>query len=241
MATPDTAARKSSSRKSKVEEQAEQAAAATAEAAAADDKTTGDDEEQLNILEPKTEPRRWVIGKPPEQGGSEDEYSIYVQRELSYMARNRFFALVSKTIADSIKESGSIELGLGGMLEGEGTIRQRLAQQDFEDAGSFMALAMTLVAHSPDFLLDCYILWLDVPTGEKRWAKQVMNQRYAPEENKWGLTDEMGDEMIETFIDQNYEEIRRFFVERLPRLAKRVMEREKDRADRESASALSKQ
>lgn len=209
------------------------------------DKVRQETEEQLEILESKIEPKRWVIGKPPEQDGTEDEYSIYTQRPLGYMARMRFFSLVSSNIADAIKSGGQISFGGSDIFgSGGGSLRTRAAQlstEDFADAASFMALAMQLISYAPDFLLDCYVLWLDVPPAERQWAKIVMDQKWDPERNKWGLSDEVGLEMIEVFIDQNYEDIRDFFVVKLPQLAQRVREREAQRQARESGSAQSKQ
>lgn len=208
------------------------------------EKVRKETEEQLEILESKADPKRWVIGKPNEEGGTEDEFSIYYQRPLGYMARMRFFSLVSSTIADSIKAGGSISFGGSDIFGGQGSIKQRAAQlstQDFADAASFMALAMQLVTYAPDFLLDCYVLWLDVPPAERAWAKIVMEQPNDPKRNKWGLTDEQGLEMIEIFIDQNYEDIHDFFVVKLPQLAQRVREREAERKARESGSAQLKQ
>jgi hypothetical protein len=198
----------------------------------------------LETLEPKAEPREWLIGKPPEKGGTDDEYSRYIQRPLGYMQRMRFFALVSKTVADALRAGGTG--GLGDVFGG-GSLRDRasqLTESDFADAGSFMALAMQLISESPDFLLDCYMIWLDVPTLERTWAKRVMEQPFDPERNKWGLTDDQGLEMVEIFIDQNYADIREFFTGKLPQLVQRVREREqeskKDSPALESESGQSK-
>lgn len=198
-------------------------------------------EEALEILEPLAEPRRWIIGKPPEKGGTEDEYSIYVQKPLSYFPRMRFFGLVTKTIAEAIKAGGTIDLDFSS--SGDGNLRQRayrIMEQSFDDAGSFVTMALQLIAYSPSFMLECYCLWLDVPAAERYWAKEVMQQPHDPDRNKWGLTDEQGLEMIEVFIDQNYEDIRAFFAERLPRIVRRVQQQERARLARASESAPSK-
>lgn len=192
-----------------------------------------DEEDPLEILEPKADPRVWIIGKPPEKGGEEDEWSRYVQSPLGYMARMRFFALVSGTVAKAMKEGGGISLsGADFLTAGDsGSLRDRAEQlrsEDFSDAGSFMALALQLMSEAPDFLIDCYAIWLDVPTIERNWFKRVLNQSYDPERNRWGITDDQGFEMVEVFIDQNYKDIREFFSGKLPALAKRVQARERE-------------
>jgi hypothetical protein len=68
----------------------------------------------------------------------------------------------------------------------------------------------------------------------------VFEQRWDPDRGLYGLRDEDHEEIIERFIDQNYEELRGFFTRTLPRFAARVAEREKERADRVSTSAPSK-
>lgn len=191
-------------------------------------------EEAMEILEPKAEARRWIVGKPPEQGGRETEYSIYVQQPLGYMARNRLYALIGRTMAQAIKVTGG---SVGGMEDifgaGQGgTLRERalrLNQQDFQDASQFFTLAMELVGYAPDFLGEFYAIVLEVPYSERVWFKNVIEQPYRPTDDKWGLDEDDGIEMIEIFVDQNYEEIRRFFVVKLPKIAQRARQRENDR------------
>jgi hypothetical protein len=203
-----------------------------------------EEEDPLEILEPKAEPKVWLIGKPPEMGGTDDEWSRYIQRPLGYMARMRFFALVSKTIATAMKEGGGLALGGGDVFNGDMSVRERAAQlteSDFADAGSFMALAMGLIGYVPEFLTECYAIWLDVPATERTWFRRVINQPYDPEHNRWGLTDDQGLEMIEVFIDQNYADIREFFAGKLPALVKRVQTREKESSEaRKSESVRSR-
>lgn len=189
------------------------------------------DPDPLETLEPYTKPKVWIIGKPPSADGNENEWSKYVQRPLGYMARLRFFALVADVFSQAMRESdggGFSDLGdlAPLMRRGRGG---GLTAADFSDATSFMQLATRLLAVAPDFLLDCYVLWLDVPPAERGWAKAVMDQPHLPEEDKWGLSDDDGLEIIEVFIDQNYEEIRRFFTEKLPRIAERVQQKEEER------------
>lgn len=189
------------------------------------------EEEAVEILDSHTDPVRWIIGKGPELGGNENTYSVYYQRKLGYMPRIKFFAMVTKTIGSAIKAGGVVNLGDAFDMEEGGSLRERaskLTNQDFADAGSFMALAMELMSHSEDFLVNCYIMWLDVPKDERNWAKQVLSQSWDPDNGRYGLKDEDGIKMIEVFIDQNYEDIRRFFVKEIPKLGKRFATRERE-------------
>src|SRR4051812_25542326 len=218
------------------------------------------DNSALDDLEPGSQPswldkpvdslvevRRWVIGKPPEEGGKTTEYSVYVQQPLGWMARGRFFSIMTAALSKAIRATGGEVAGMGDIFgEGGGTIRERgqkLMARDWADASQFMAMAMELSAYVPDLLLECYCVWLQVPTntGERDWAKLVFEQPWDPEHNKWGLRDEEHRIIIGTFIDQNYEELRGFFTGDLPAIARRVVINERARVARESESAPSKQ
>lgn len=188
---------------------------------------------ELEKLDPTTDPVRRVIGQPPEHGGGEDNYLTLVQDKLPWMPRQRFFALVGKTMSTAIKATGGDVGGMADVFGAEGGSLiergRRLTQRDFTDAASFFSLAMELVGYSPDFLIECYVIWLDVPRRDRGWAKQRFNEPWDPEKGKWGLKDEDHEDIIQTFIDQNYEEIRRFFVETLPGIARRVALHERSR------------
>src|SRR5262249_25750614 len=113
------------------------------EPVATDDATTEENEEALEILEPKTEAKRWVIRKPPERGGKDTASSVYIQQPLGYMARNRLYGLIGRTMAQAIKVSGGVgDIGdIFGM--GSGSIKERaaiLSQSDFADASQFFTL-----------------------------------------------------------------------------------------------------
>ena len=221
------------------------AAAADAEAMDALEPGAGDDGSWLDKpVDSLKEIRRWVVGKPPGEGGKESEYSVYVQQPLGWMARSRFFSIMSAALSKAIRATGGEVAGMGDVFgEGGGTIRERaarLTQRDFQDASQFMAMAMELSAYVPDLLLECYCIWLQVPVGERSWAKLVFEQPWDPENNKWGLKDEEHRIVIGSFIDQNYEELRGFFTDDLPAIARRVVINERARAGQESESDPSK-
>lgn len=206
------------------------------------DDQTSIEVETDEVLEPLVDSKRWIIGKPPELGGKETQYGVYYQRPMGFIARGRWFALLGKTLSGAIRTTGG---SIGGMDEifgkGDGTIierGQRLREHDFKDASSFFALAMELVGENADFLVNSYVLWLDVPYEEKNWIKKVLEQPWDPDHDRWGLSEDAGMEMIELFIYQNYEDIRRFFLEKIPKLAKRVSQIEKNRKKEDSSALL---
>jgi hypothetical protein len=202
-----------------------------------------DTEAEMEKLEPLADPKRWIIGKPPEHGGTEKTYSIYTQDVLGYFPRLRFYALVANTIAKAMKAGAEIDVP--GLEPSSGlTLRERarlITAGSLDSSGDFMHLALQLVAYSPGFLLQCYLLWLDVPRDEREWAMEIMSQPWRPEQNKWGLQQADGVEMIGRFIDQNYEDIRSFFADEVPKLFRRGQQREQEHKDHASGSGQSKQ
>lgn len=179
---------------------------------------------ELDKLERYGDEKIWVIGKPPEAGGKDEEWERYYQRPLGYIARMRLMALLAKTVTKAIEGGSTLE---DLISEAQGLRGRKLTTEDLQDVGSVLPVVLRLVADVPDFLLDAYCILLDIPTGGERvWAKQVMEQPYLPDAGKWGLTDDQGVEIIEIALDQNYEPIREFFVGKLPRIAQRVRQKE---------------
>jgi hypothetical protein len=230
--------------KSKVEEQAEDVSAADQAAKNEAEERERDMEEarkQLEALAPSTEPRRWIVGKTPEHGGTEKQYSVYVQDKLAWMPRQSFFALLSRTLSDAIKSSGGTFGGLEDVLgEDAGSLIERgrrFTQRDMTDAIQFISLFLELIGYSDEFMVKAYMIILDVPRGERDWARERFSEAWDPDNGRYGLKDEDHEEIIKTFIDQNYEEVRRFFAVTLPGIGRRVAlhERSRDRtADRKS-------
>lgn len=205
-------------------------------------------EEQIEALVPYTGAKKWLIGKPPQEGGEEDEFNVYTQTKLGFIEMQQFFALCSRALLKAVKEGGDSAVSeLSGMMGG-GDIRamsRQLQQQDFNEAANFMAMAFALVSYVPDFLVDCYALWLRVPEHQQWWFKREVVKPYDPDRDLYGLTKEDGYEMVHRFLDQNYEEIRDFFVTDIPKTIDRVRKLEQQRKEKagelESASPSSKQ
>lgn len=190
-------------------------------------------EEDFKVFEPKVDPKRWCIGKPPQEpyAGDEDEYEFYIQRPLSHIQRGKFFGLVMRTIALSIKQGGGLELPFGDVLGTDGgSLQQRyqqFTQQDITDVTSFVTMMFTLASHADDFIVDCWLIMLQVPGTDRVWFRQVIDQRWDPENEEWGITEKDTVELMERFFDQNYEEVRDFFVTDLARFGAKIAAKER--------------
>lgn len=179
-------------------------------------------EDVVDILKPKADPKTWTIG----QG---DYQRTYVQRKLSFMGKMEWFSLVGDVLDKAL--SGENKMSMNGLLSAPAGRDGTLSMSDFMDADTFMQALGKLLSYAPEFLLNSYVIWLGVPDREKDLAKQILA---LPEEDG-GLTDEQGIEIIEIFIDQNYDALDDFFRERLGRLRRRVNQRqEAAKASRQS-------
>ena len=231
--------------KEKAAEQAEQAKAEQARQKQQEEDKFKDPslDEQIDTLVPHTGAKVWIIGKPPEHGGENNEWEKYTQRKLGFIEMQMFFRICSRSLLSAVKEGGDGIANELGNMWGGGDIRAMsavLRQQDFNEATSFMSMAFSLVSTVPDFIGDCLVLWLRVPETQEYWFRQTIAKPWDPENDEYGLSRAVWREMTERFLDQNYEEIRDFFANEIPSLFKRVQQLEKKRLERESASQQSK-
>lgn len=187
------------------------------------------EDDPIEKLAPISE-KIWIIGKPPEMGGDENQWGRYIQRPMGYIEMQRFVGMITKYLGMAVREGGTA--GFEDVLGGSGSLIERgraLRERDLTDAGSFMSLALSIASYVPDFFLECYCFWLDIPYRERDWAKLVMAQRWDPDNDSWGLKREDANEMTSIFISQNYEEIRAFFVEDLPGIGRQIVAQEQAR------------
>lgn len=167
------------------------------------DKTLEIDEPEdvIHILEPRHDHAPVTL----RHGGYTQTYT---QKPLTYFGKMEFMSLVGKTLDEAMK--GEDGLRLNTLLDTANVTE--LNSGDFEDLDSFLALVSKVAAYAPDFLRDCYLIWLAVPKGQRVWAREALDN----------LEDEEGIQIIERFIDQNWEALESFFVVQIRRLIKRV-------------------
>lgn len=173
----------------------------------------GEQTKTAELIAPKK--KVWIFGKPAEQGGEEDEWLQVIQRPLSVLNSMTFFGMMADTIVASL-DSGVSELDqLLGRVQSVGA---KLDMSMLDDPGQFFLIILRLMRQAPDFIVNAFIMWLEVKPGDEMWFRQIIRQRHNPEEEEWGPTQEMIGEIIEVFLEQNYEETRRFFTETLQKV-----------------------
>lgn len=180
------------------------------------------EEDALDTLVPKAEPKTWAIGP-------EADRRQYVQRPLSFISKMQWFALIGEVVDEAM--SGSNAMSVNSLLAAPQGRGGNLTMADFADADTFVQAVGKLLVHAPDFLEKSFCIWLGVPDYEHEIARVYM--ALPPEEG--GLSDDQGMEIIEVFIDQNYEALDSFFRERLGQLRDRVEARQKKSNESQSS------
>jgi hypothetical protein len=176
-------------------------------------------EDVLDKIVPKKDPKVWEIG-PAEMRRT------LVQKPLSFIGKMQWFSLVGGVLDKAL--SGPDGMSLNSLLDTPGGRRGVFTLADFRDADMFVQAIGKLLSAAPDFLVDSYMIWLNVPDYDREVVRDLM--KLPPDEG--GLSDDQGFEIIEIFLDQNYESLATFFGDRLGQLQARVSKLNKDRASR---------
>lgn len=181
-----------------------------------------EEEDVIEILEPKSETKRWLVG--PEEARME----LY-QRPLSFIGKMQWFALVGEMLDKAM--SGPNPLSLADLLDNPtaqamqaGKTAQAVQIKNLRDADTFVRALGKVVTHAPSFLIDSYVIWLGVPSADRVLVREILE---LPEE-QGGIGDDMAIEMIEIFIDQNWDALTRFF-DRLGTVQKRIQSQQEMR------------
>jgi hypothetical protein len=168
-------------------------------------------EDVVDVLVPKTEPRVWHFGPNNELE--------FVQRPLSFLGKMQWFSLVGEVMDQAL--SGENKMSLNSLFDTPGRAGA-LSIADFRDADMFVQAVGKLLVHAPKFLTDSYCIWLNVPDFQR---DLVVNQIWNLPADQGGLSDDDGIEIIEVFIDQNYEALDAFFREKIAKIQRRAQKR----------------
>lgn len=176
-------------------------------------------EDVVDVLQPKAEVKVWAFGP--------EGQLKYTQRPLSYFAKMQWFSLVGDVVQKTL--SGQDGVSINNLLSAPGRPGE-LSMADFRDADTFVQAVGKLLVAAPDFLVRSYCIWLGVPD----YQREIVSDAMAAPPELGGLTDEQGIEIIEVFIDQNYQALDDFFREGLGGLFNRVQRRAAESASRRS-------
>lgn len=195
---------------------------------------------QLDDIEIQVAHREWRVSgeiQVRKRDGSVETQEwarTYVQKPLSFAAMMQFTGLIGQKLSEAM--SGPDGMSLDGVLaEADGIAgagRALLTQQDFAGVDSFIRGLAKLASYVPDVVEECQCIWLRIPFHERAIVKEIWSR--SPEDG--GLTTAEGEEMMEVFLAQNYEEVEDFFSGRLTRLVTLVRALRKRKAKTRSQS-----
>jgi hypothetical protein len=189
-----------------------------------------------DLLVPKIDPVERIL--TDERGNQ----MVFVQKTLGYFPKIELFGLLARAMDVIMASENGLKLDeLLGLAQPQNLIEQVTRQlpgaddvPDEADANEIDALKLMhafsrLVAVSPEMLQELYCIALQAKPGHRKWLME------------WAfpnLDDELGEDIMETFIDQNMAAVEDFFVQYLRRLAKRAAQAH--RRHKASATARSK-
>lgn len=168
---------------------------------------TADEElnEQIAVFEPTPKAVDRILTNP-----DSDESRKYVQHEMGFLTKIKFF----RVLAQTIRLAGQADLSdptSGGVADLVDLFLQE-GGLDTASANTMITGLLKLIELSPGFIEEAYMYALSVPPEDWSWAQKALD----------GLDDETGIEILEVFVGQNGPAIRDFFVKRLPKIGKQI-------------------
>lgn len=154
--------------------------------------------------------------------------AAYTQKRLTYFGKIELYGLLGRAV--QLLMDGDNGLGLDdvmGLADPRSIIDKMMArlpgaedspdradsQSGIDEAAKMMGIFAKVVSSSPEMLLEAYCIILHVPAGQREWV------------TLWALPemeDEVGDDVMNAFIDQNWGVLEDFFTQQLPRLFRRA-------------------
>jgi hypothetical protein len=189
-----------------------------------------DPDGELEALEDRSMPVERVLWAIDRQGKRVEQ--VYVQKGLMWFGKIELYGILGQAV--EVVLQGDNPLGIDSMLglarnpvqmvsdlmgynlPGADTApdRQSDEEQMEVEAGKVMAAFAKVVALSPDLLKQAYCIALDVPKTHRNWAVE------------WAfpnIDDEMGKDVLHTFIDQNWGVMEDFFAHEVSKIIKRIV------------------
>ena len=186
----------------------------------------GDTPEEL--LEPKTLPvERTLVDK---KGRS----ATYVQEGLGFFGKAELYGIFGRAIDSAM--SGDNALGVDDLMSAmkpqsllaamqadlpgaedapdrEDLNANQIQEASLAQAGKVLATFARILSFTPDLLKETYCVILNIPKAHRNWA---LNHGLD------SISDEEGEDILHTFIDQNWLVMEDFFRNRLPKIIKRA-------------------
>lgn len=194
-----------------------------------------DPEGEIEELEDRSMPVErtlWAIDRT----GSRIE-KTYTQQGLMWFGKIELYGLLGQAVRMLME--GENALGIGNLLDFANDPRQMVsdlmgtmpgaedapdrADQDIDiEAGKILAAFAEIVSQAPQLLPHAYCIALAIPKTHRNWAIE------------WAfpnMDDEMGKDILHTFIDQNWGVMEDFFSQEMPKIVRRITKERRKRSD----------
>lgn len=175
------------------------------------------------VLEPNYKVRYQTIGQA-------EHAHVYAQRPLSFFGKMELFSLLGATVNEAMKKG---DISIADLLESPSGNISNISTNELKEADTFIRAVAKLVEFAPDFLKDLYCLALSVPKGERDYVKELMELP----EDEGGLNDNDGMEILDTFIEQNWEAMFDFFGNKIVPLIQKISNKAQDSAPSKPSKA----
>jgi hypothetical protein len=148
--------------------------------------------EDLKTLGLLTEPRQWTLGLPPNN-------QTYWQREFSLGQQLQAAALIGTVIDRAMSGNNGFSVGaLDELIDIRGG-------SDWTQANTILQQVARFTSFMPDFVEQAVCILLDIPMAQREWAREMMGHP----KSLGGISGEDFIEIIETAMDQNWDELER--------------------------------
>lgn len=141
-----------------------------------------------------------------------DGHLKFVQRPLSFFGKMELFSILGTAVEKALSDGG---MSLAELLDDVPTSTEA---DQLSEADQFIKSIARLVQFAPEFLKDLYVISLGVKRDEREYVKSVMELP----EHEGGLSDDQGIQILETFVDQNWDVLVDFFREKILPLISRA-------------------
>lgn len=188
-----------------------------------------DPEGEIEELEDRSMPIERMLWANDRSGSRIEK--TYVQSGLMWFGKIELYGLLGQAVRVVLE--GDNPMGIGNMLDFAQDPRRMVSDlmltmpggedaPDREDvdsnmemeAGKILAAFAEVVAQAPQLLSAAYCVILAVPKTHRNWAVE------------WAfpnMDDEMGKDILHTFIDQNWGVMEDFFAQELPKIVRRIV------------------
>lgn len=168
-------------------------------------------ENVVEVLEPSYTAVNVVVGK-------DEHMHVYTQKPLSFFGKMELFSLLGNAVSEALRSG---DVSISDILEARNRDLSRISAKEIKEADELVKAIAVLVEHAPEFMKDLYCIALGIPKSQREYMKEIMELH--PDDG--GLSDEVGFQILDTFIDQNWEALVDFFGKKIVPLFQKVSQK----------------